>query len=304
MVRDRLNQQLRALRHHLDRSPKMIALGCCGLAISVSSALWFTGTNEAQSQRKPTLLELLDEVSTSSPNFVKDPQSTTEPLPPRAYGWRSPLARQCRNLDQKVAKRLHQLRHRLKKEREIITIDASNYGKRYNRNPWGKPLNPKPRLVVLHETSNSLSSAINTFKTHHPDDNDQVSYHTLIGLKGRVVDVVNPLHRAFGAGYSAFLGEWAVTNPAFMGSVNNFALHLSLETPKDGYIGGRTHSGYTASQYDALALVLDEWMEQFQITAAAITTHEHVDLGGERGDPRSFDWGQLQLRLAALKRLC
>ena len=68
-----------------------------------------------------------------------------------------------------------------------------------------------------------------------------------------------------------------------MGSVNNFALHLSLETPADGYIGGRTHSGYTSEQYDALAVVLDEWMSQFGIPPEAITTHEHVDLGGEHG---------------------
>jgi len=29
-----------------------------------------------------------------------------------------------------------------------------------------------------------------------------------------------------------------------------------------------------------------------------------VDLGGERGDPRSFDWSKLQDRLAALGDLC
>ena len=37
---------------------------------------------------------------------------------------------------------------------------------------------------------------------------------------------------------------------------------------------------------------------------AAITTHRHVDLGGERDDPRSFDWSKLQTRLAALGDLC
>ena len=33
---------------------------------------------------------------------------------------------------------------------------------------------------------------------------------------------------------------------------------------------------------------------------AAITTHRHVDMGGERSDPRSFDWSALQRRLASL----
>ena len=310
MVRDHLKQQpwslKRRLRKRFDRHPKAFALGCCGLAIGLSSALWLTASNVAhtQLQRKPTLLELLNEVTTNSPNVLEEPHVKTEPSPPRADDWQSPLARQCRNLDQETEARLRKLKHRLSKEREIVAIDSSNYGKRYHRNPWKKALDPKPRLVVLHETSNSLSSAINTFKTHHADDNAQVSYHTLIGRDGRVVDAVSPLHRAFGAGYSAFLGEWAVTNPSFMGSVNNFALHLSLETPEDGYFGGRTHSGYSDAQYDSLAVVLDDWMKTFDIPAEAITTHQHVDLGGERGDPRSFNWSQLQVRLAALKRLC
>ena len=214
------------------------------------------------------------------------------------------LKRQCRDGNQRLAARLGTLRKQLGHDRESIEIDSSNYGKRYRKDPWNQAINPMPRVIVLHETSNTLTSAINTFQTHHANDNDQVSYHTLIGREGRVVDVVDPLHRAYGAGYSAFLGEWAVTNPDFMGSVNNFALHLSLETPPDGYLGGRTHSGYTEEQYDALAVVLSDWMETFGITPEAITTHEHVDLGGERGDPRSFDWPQLQVRLASLQQLC
>ena len=62
-------------------------------------------------------------------------------------------------------------------------------------------------------------------------DEDQASYHTLIGLDGQVVDTVDPFKRAYGAGNSAFLGEWALTNPRPLGSINNFALHVSLETP-------------------------------------------------------------------------
>lgn len=165
-------------------------------------------------------------------------------------------------------------------------------------------MNPSPRVVVLHETVYSVDSAINTFLTPHPRDEDQVSYHTLIALDGRIVDLVNPLKRAYGAGYSAFLGEWAATNPKFKGSVNNFALHLSLESPSDGQGSGSSHSGYTQEQYDALALVLHDWIQTYRIPPAAITTHQHVDLGGERSDPRSFNWSELQKRLAALGDLC
>lgn len=306
MVHDSLTNQIRRLKALFVRKPGVVAIGCCGLAVSCSSAIWISLTQVARPQleSETTLLALLNEVSSDSPKLVEDPLKSPRPAVPYAQSWRSPLAKQCKDFDQPVRQRLEALRKRLGKQREEISIDASNYGKRYRLDPWKQPINPKPRLVVLHETSNTLSSAINTFKTYHPNDNDQVSYHTLIGRSGEVVDVVDPLMRAYGAGYSAFLGEWAVTNPDFMGSVNNFALHLSLETPSDGYFGGRTHSGYTSAQYDALALVLDEWMSQFGIAPEAITTHEHVDLGGERGDPRSFDWDELQVRLAALRRLC
>ena len=306
MVQDSLISQIRRLKALCLRKPGVVAIGCCGLAVSFSSAILIRWTQAARPQLEPesTLLALLNEVSSDSPKLVDDPLKSPRPAVPRAESWQSPLAKQCKDLDQPVRRRLEAIRKRLGQDREEISIDASNYGKRYRLDPWKQPIDPKPRLVVLHETSNTLSSAINTFKTYHPNDNDQVSYHTLIGRSGEVVDVVDPLMRAYGAGYSAFLGEWAVTNPELMGSVNNFALHLSLETPADGYIGGRTHSGYTSEQYDALAVVLDEWMSQFGIPPEAITTHEHVDLGGERGDPRSFDWGELQVRLAALKRLC
>ena len=200
--------------------------------------------------------------------------------------------------------RLLAKRRELPQMRQSIPADPTNFGERYRSDPWGQPLDPAPRVVILHETVYSLTSAVNTFLTPHPRDEDQVSYHTLVGLDGSIVDVVDPLKRAFGAGYSAFHGEWAVTNPEFQGSVNNFALHLSLETPDDGHDSNGEHSGYTSAQYDALALVLDGWLENFEIDPAAITTHRHVDLGGARADPRSFSWANLQNRLAALGSLC
>ena len=206
--------------------------------------------------------------------------------------------------DSKLKNRLEAQQRTLKGRRVSVATDPTNYGERFRINPWGAALNPDPRVVVLHETVYSLQSAVNTFLTPHPRDADQVSYHTVIGLNGKIVDLVDPLNRAYGAGYSAFLGEWAVTNPKIRGSVNNFALHLSLETPGDGANSRSIHSGYSSAQYDSLALVLTDWINRFGFTPAAITTHRHVDLGGERGDPRSFDWDELQTRLAALKVLC
>ena len=95
-----------------------------------------------------------------------------------------------------------------------------------------------------------------------------------------------------------------MTNGTMQGSVNNFALHISLETPIDGEDLDPHHSGYSSRQYDSLALVLSDWLSSFDLPAAAITTHRHVDLDGERSDPRSFDWSALQRRLAALGDLC
>jgi N-acetyl-anhydromuramyl-L-alanine amidase AmpD len=181
-----------------------------------------------------------------------------------------------------------------------LRIDPSNYGERLTQDAFGNPLDSTPRLVVLHETVYGLRSAIHTFLTPHPRDEDQVSYHVLIGEQGQIVEVVEPAKRAFGAGNSAFEGQWAVTNPKVGGSVNNFALHLSLETPVDGEDDNRDHSGYSAAQYDAMALVLADWMRRFPISPRAITTHRHVDLAGERADPRSFRWKELRVRLAAL----
>ena len=233
-----------------------------------------------------------------------EPGRQGSPAPPAQASWVSPLRRQCSSADGPLRTRLLALQAALPKRLRRLSIDRSNYGPRYRQDAFGNALDPTPAVVVLHETVYGLSSAINTFTTHHPNDDDQVSYHVLIGEKGQIVQAVNPSHRAFGAGHSAFNGRWAITNPQMQGSVNNFALHLSLETPVDGENDAPGHSGYTKAQYDALAVVLADWMRRFDIPAQHITTHRHVDLGLERADPRSFNWQALQERLAALGMLC
>lgn len=172
---------------------------------------------------------------------------------------------------------------------EVAFADPTNYGERYGTDVYGNPLNQE-FIVVLHETVYSARSAINTFQTPHPRDQDQVSYHTLIARDGTVIYIVPPEYRAFGAGNSVFDGpngpETAVTNPAFPGSVNNFAYHVSLETPPDGQHRNSRHSGYTEAQYQSLAWLL----ARTNIREERITTHRAVDRSNSRQDPRSFSF--------------
>lgn len=235
--------------------------------------------------------------------LLLQPQRLRAPEPPAQAAWISPLTRQC-SADPALRQRLQELQRRLPARVERLRIDPSNYGERQRRDAYGNRLSTTPSLIVLHETVYGLGSAINTFTTHHPNDADQVSYHLLLGEHGRVVETLDPSKRAFGAGFSAFQGRWVITNPAMAGSINNFALHLSLETPLDGEDNDPSHSGYSAVQYDNLSVVLADWMHRYRIPFTAITTHRHVDLGLERADPRSFDWSALQRRLAALGALC
>ena len=293
MVRDRLSRCWSGVLNRVnEHRPLAISVAAAG-ALALGLTGWVLMDQEELS---PVVME--------RGRQREDNPSSSLPLPPKSRSWRSPLARQCSGVDTALRSRLNQLEARSSSWRAFVKIDPTNFGERYEKDAYGRVIDATPRVVVLHETVYPLSSALNTFMTPHLRDEDQVSYHTLVGQDGRVVDLVDPLSRAYGAGYSAFLGEWAITNKTLKGSVNNFALHLSLETPLSGANAYGSHSGYTTQQYDALALVLSGWIRSFNLPPAAITTHRHVDLGGERGDPRSFDWSKLQTRLAALGDLC
>jgi len=245
-------------------------------------------------QLRPPDWQVLDLMMQAPAGSDRPPRQA--PPPPRSVAWQSPMDQACPPIDPALRQRLLSQRPRLRR----IRTDPTNFGERFAQDAYGNRIDPTPRVVVLHETVYGIDSAIATFLTPHPRDEDQVSYHALVGLDGQIVQVLDPSKRAFGAGNSAFRGEWVVTNPKVGGSINNFALHLSLETPLDGENDAPSHSGYSQAQYDATALQLAEWMRRFNIPWQNITTHRHVDLGGERADPRSFDWQALKSRLIAL----
>ncbi|OUC14019.1 MAG: hypothetical protein B0A82_14320 [Alkalinema sp. CACIAM 70d] len=174
---------------------------------------------------------------------------------------------------------------------ELVALaHPTNFGQRFLQDIDGQPLSNEP-IVVLHETDASGESTINFFQTPHADDDDQVSYHALIPEDGRVIYMVPPDKRAFGAGNSVFVNndrqkETVKTNPKFPPSVNNFAYHISLVTPRDGRGSRRrNHSGYSQAQYESLAWLISK----LGISADRITTHQLVDRSGERVDPRSFN---------------
>lgn len=184
---------------------------------------------------------------------------------------------------------------------EVAWADPSNYGDRLPRDVSGKPVNNRP-IIVLHETVSSADSTIEYFKNFHSQDADQASYHTMIRRDGTVVYLVPPDKRAYGAGNSVFVNgdgdvEAVKTHKQFPPSVNNFAYHISLESPPDGYGEEEIHSGYTQAQYDSLAWLIG----QSTVPLDRITTHRSVDRSKSRIDPRSFEVDRLVTALRAYR---
>jgi N-acetyl-anhydromuramyl-L-alanine amidase AmpD len=168
--------------------------------------------------------------------------------------------------------------------------DATNFGERQRRDAFGREVPHGPQLIVLHETVISAADTVKRFATPHPKDDDQASYHLLIDRAGQRLRIVPDAGRAFGAGMAAF-GDFAVRiRPTSVGSLNNVALHLSLESPPDGRGDGDAHSGYTAEQYRVAAGQVLLWQAAFGIPMSRLTTHQAVDRSHSRRDPRSFRW--------------
>ena len=178
--------------------------------------------------------------------------------------------------------------------REIIALAAnSNYGDRYLQDVRGNAASIKP-IIVLHETVAPANSVINYFQAFQTNEDNQASYHTMIARDGTVIYFVPPDKRAFGAGNSVFATSSAKeaiqTNPKYPSSVNNFAYHISLETPPDGMHNGSRHGGYTEAQYNSLAWLV----AKTDVPFSRITTHRDVDRSGSRIDPRSFNFPKFQ----------
>jgi hypothetical protein len=193
----------------------------------------------------------------------------------------------------------------LRPERPALA-DATNFGERQPRDWLGRPLPHQPRLIVLHETVLDQADTLNLFRTPHPADADQVSYHLVFGPDGDRHRVVPDAKRAYGAGQSAFGDFTLQAKPSSRGSINNVALHASLVTPPDGRgaRSGDAHSGYTPAQYTALAAQVLLWQHRYGIPMSRVTTHAAVDRSHSRYDPRSFRWDLFDRAYAAASGRC
>ena len=243
-------------------------------------------------------------------NSVKANQTSQKPLQQQPIK-QNPVAKnpvkQSKRKQNQVAARYFATTAAFAKYRpnlEVAAVNPTNYGDRFAFDSNGIPLN-NPPIIVLHETAYSASSAINFFQTPHEDENVQASYHAIIKLDGTVVYLVPPDKRAFGAGNSVFEGvngiETVQTKPDLPPSVNNFAYHVSLETPPDGRGDNSPadHSGYTEEQYNSLAWLI----APSQVPDERITTHRAVDRSGQRADPKSFDFNKFFNILHSFRQL-
>ena len=187
---------------------------------------------------------------------------------------------------------------------KVALADPTNYGERDARDVMGREIPNKPEIIVIHETVMPASETVNLFKTPHPNDNDQASYHMLVDKAGSLIRIASDDQRAYGSGYSRF-GDFTVHSKSPDNfSINNVALHISLETPTDGQGDTSSHSGYTRKQYSSLAKQILLWQAKYGIPVFRITTHASVDRSHSRYDPRSFRWDELDFYHRQYAKTC
>lgn len=165
----------------------------------------------------------------------------------------------------------------------------TNYGERLQVTVEGRKLPANPSLIVLHETVIGAQETIRLFQENHPNDSDQVSYHKLIERDGTQTTLVEDSKRAYGAGMSHYGGYTLRSTKESPGSINNIALHVSLESPR-AQDSDSWHEGYSMNQYKSLAATVLVWQMLYGIPMANVTTHAVVDRSHSRYDPRNFRW--------------
>ncbi len=138
-----------------------------------------------------------------------------------------------------------------------------------------------PLLIVIHET---YISADDSFALH-ADPQYYGSYHALIERSGEITYLAPSDSKAYAAANSSFtdtFGEVQEVN----GSVDDFAYHIALETPPDGYNAFKeAHIGYTKEQYNSLGwLVAATGVQEDRIVTHGEIRNETTN------EPRCFNY--------------
>ncbi len=222
------------------------------------------------------------------------------PRPPWPVQWlaESPLPRQP-----EAALRQCEVRLGLTPER-AAPADATNFGERQGHDFYGRAVPNRPQLIVLHETVIGAADTLRMFATPHPNDDDQASYHVLVDIGGQRLRVVNDDKRAYGAGMAAWGDMTVRIRPTSLGSINNLALHLSLESPADGRGDTASHSGYSDAQYRSAAAQVLLWQARYGIPLSRVTSHAAVDRSRSRYDPRNFRWERFDAAWQKAAKTC
>jgi hypothetical protein len=166
----------------------------------------------------------------------------------------------------------------------------SNFGRREPLDAIGRSIPNQPSLIVLHETVIPAVDTVRLFMTNHQNDNSQASYHMLISRGGKLIRIVPDKMRAYGSGYSRF-GDFTVYSKSPQNfSINNVALHISLESPPNSQDGPLADIHYTREQYSTLAKQVLLWQAEYKIPIFRLTTHASVDRSHSRYDPRGLVW--------------
>ncbi len=140
----------------------------------------------------------------------------------------------------------------------------------------------KPKVIVLHATVGSYPGDYRTLM-----GGGKVSSHFYVRKSGYIVRLVPDRLAAWHAGKSSFKG--ISTN----GSLNANSLGIEIESK------GLGRNDYTQAQVDAVAEIVKNWQEKYNISDQYVTGHSGIT--PRKIDPKGFPWGNFWNRVHSLK---
>jgi N-acetylmuramoyl-L-alanine amidase len=151
--------------------------------------------------------------------------------------------------------------------REIEFIYSPNFSSRNNI--------PIDTIVIHYTASLNINGTISWFQ----NKKSKVSAHYIVGIDGKIIQMVRHEDKAWHAGISEWNGRK---------NVNNFSIGIELVATKD--------SGFTEEQYDATAFLCAKIQKEYQKVFACVG---HSDIApGRKVDPgEHWDWQKFNQKL-------